>query len=91
MKPTAVNKKTLLWKLNCPESAKLVRADESVRAPIPAASYPAGLKIASEIRARTDVEIGPISWFLFVFFFCLFWEGPPIERGRPLLFTFLSD
>lgn len=59
----ANSKVKLPRKLNGPESAKLLRADGSARAPIPAALYPAALKIATQIRARTDDEIGRISSF----------------------------
>lgn len=64
------NSKKLLRKLNCSESAKLLRTDGSARAPNPTALNPAGLKIATEIRARTDAEIGRISSF-----FSFFLEG----------------
>lgn len=77
MKQTTVKK--LPRKLNCPESAKLLRADGSARAPVPAALYPAGLKIAMEIRARTNAEIGQISS---IFFFFFFGKGFDCERGR---------
>lgn len=42
------------WKLNCSKSAKLLGEDGSARAPVPAALYPAGLKIAPEIRAEPE-------------------------------------
>lgn len=81
------SKKKLPRKLNWPGSAKLLRADGPARAPIPAALYPAGLKIATEIRARTDAEIGRIPFVIFFFFR----KGLDCERGRASQFTFLWD